>query len=133
MSHGDWMDHEHAHWTPNVNVHETQEGLRVIMEVAGVEKENLSLTLTDQFLVVEGLRSDPCCAAAAKKKYQCRQMEVEFGLFRRVVRLACPVDASACRAVMRHGMLEIDLPRARRRREIHRELHIPLDHEENPA
>ena len=45
----------HSAWTPNTDVYETPEGLVVKMEIAGIEKEDLEITLNDRLLLVRML------------------------------------------------------------------------------
>jgi HSP20 family protein len=95
-------------WTPNTDVYETTEALVVSLEIAGIEKNDLEITLNDRLLVVRGFRKDPC----RKKPCTYRQMEIDYGFFERRIIIPRSVDAGAVRAVFVNGFLHIELPKA---------------------
>lgn len=105
---------EHSAWTPNTDVYDTPEGLVVKVELAGVLPQNVQVQLAGDAVIVEGVRRDPYCGATSAG-YRFRQMEVEYGPFRRIVPLPHPVDAARARATFAQGFLELNLPRARER------------------
>src|ERR1700722_6068229 len=75
-------------WTPNTDVYETPDGLVVKMEIAGIEKNALEITLIGRLLLVRRHRKGPC-------RYQrCRflQMEIDYGTFERRVIIPRSVD-----------------------------------------
>lgn len=110
--HGD--PEETSIWAPNTDVFETPEGLVVKMELPGVPANNVQVQVADGALVIEGVRRDPYCGATSAG-YRFRQMEIEYGPFRRVIALPYAVDAAATRAKFEGGFLEIELPRARKK------------------
>lgn len=101
-------------WSPNTDIYETPEGLVVKVELPGVPANNVQIELGDGALVVEGIRRDPYCGATSAG-YRFRQMEIEYGPFRRAIALPYAVDAPAVRARLEGGFLEIVLPRARQK------------------
>lgn len=101
-------------WSPNTDIYETPDGLVVKVELAGVAAGNVQLYLAENSLVVEGVRRDPYCGATSAG-YRFRQMEIEYGPFRRVVPLPHPVDAQNVRARLESGFLEVTLLRAQER------------------
>lgn len=95
-------------WTPNADVYETAETLVVRLEVAGIHKEDLEITLQDRLLLVRGHRHDPC----RQKRCSFRQMEIEYGYFERRIVIPRSVDASRVRAQFQNGFLHIELPKS---------------------
>lgn len=95
-------------WTPNVDVYEAPEALVVRMELAGVNKDDIQITLHDRLLLVRGQRRDPCRQGRCKF----RQMEIDYGAFERRIIIPRSVDGSRVRAHLQHGFLQIDLPKA---------------------
>lgn len=95
-------------WTPNVDVYESPQALVVRMELAGVTKDNIQITLHDRLLLVRGHRRDPCRQGRCKF----RQMEVDYGTFERRIIIPHAVDGSQARAQLQNGFLQIDLPLA---------------------
>ena len=104
--------HEVSGWLPPTDVVEGPKGLLVRMEVAGVSRADLQVRVEGRALIVEGVRPSPCCAGV---RY--RQMEMEYGPFRRVVPLPFMVAGQRATAVVEQGVLEIFLPRSKRLRE----------------
>ncbi|TAN35973.1 MAG: Hsp20/alpha crystallin family protein [Verrucomicrobia bacterium] len=101
--------HEVGCWTPPTDVVESARGLLVRMEVAGVARAELCVRLEGRVLIVEGTRPSPCRAGL-----RFRQMELEYGPFRRVVPLPFAVASRRAVAELADGVLEIFLPRATR-------------------
>ena len=100
----------HSAWTPNTDVYETPDSLVVKMELAGVEKEGLEVSLSDRLLLVRGQRKDLC----RQRQHRCsfRQMEIDYGHFERRILIPCSVDGSRVRAQFHNGFLRIELPKA---------------------
>ena len=98
----------HGQWIPNADVYETPERLVVKMEVAGIRKEDLEVTLTDRTLVVRGTRPDPC----RHGKCSFRQMEIEYGPFERRIIIPRSVDSQLVTASYSNGFLQIELPKS---------------------
>ncbi|MBI5397079.1 MAG: Hsp20/alpha crystallin family protein [Verrucomicrobia bacterium] len=95
-------------WIPNADVYETPELLVVKMEVAGIRKEDLEVTLSERMLVVRGTRPDPC----RHGKCSFRQMEIEYGPFERRIVIPRSVDPQRVTASYSNGFLRIELPKS---------------------
>ena len=106
-------DRGSACWSPNTDVYEESEALIVRLELAGLAREDVDVTVRDNLLIVRGVRVDPCDGAAADSKPRCRQLEIENGPFERIIRLPFPVEPSDTQATMTDGILEIRLPKSR--------------------
>lgn len=104
--------HGSAAWTPNTDVYESADDVVIKMELAGVPAESIHILLENRVLRVEGLRRDPHSGESAAG-YRFRQMEVEYGAFRRGIELPFAVDGEHTQARMQNGILTIRLPRAR--------------------
>ncbi len=100
----------HSAWTPNTDVYETPDHLVVKMEIAGIDKDDLEITINDRLLLVRGYRKDPC----RQKQHRCmfRQMEIDYGYFERRIVIPRSVDGSRVRAQFANGFLHIELPKA---------------------
>ncbi|HHS97222.1 MAG TPA: Hsp20/alpha crystallin family protein [Chloroflexi bacterium] len=97
-------------WEPPTDVYENDEGLVVQIEIAGMREEDLSITLDERLLVVEGIRRDP----EPKRAYH--QMEIRYGPFRTEVHLPWTTDPEQVEAIYEAGFLKIKLPRPPARR-----------------
>ncbi|MCG3148112.1 MAG: hypothetical protein PCFJNLEI_01554 [Verrucomicrobiae bacterium] len=100
----------HSAWTPNTDVYETPDHLVVKMELAGIDREDLEITLNDRLLLVRGYRRDPC----RQRQHRCsfRQMEIDYGYFERRIVIPRSVDGANVRATFLNGFLHIELPKA---------------------
>ena len=81
--------------------------LTVEMDVAGADPAAIDVSLSDDMLVVRGVRRR---AGQGRRVYQ--HAEIAWGPFERRVRLGVAVDPSAATAGCEHGILRITLPLA---------------------
>lgn len=92
---------------PNADIYETQETLTVILEMPGVEKNNVNVRIEDGVLNVEG-RLD-------LSKYQGLQplyTEYNIGHYSRSFRLSSKIDQNKIGAALKDGVLSLTLPKA---------------------
>jgi HSP20 family protein len=80
---------------------------RVVIELPGIDPDNVSLYADDRMLLVAGERTRAC-----RGRYF--HMEIEYGPFQRRLQFAEQVDPSQARAEYRRGLLTIALPIADR-------------------
>jgi HSP20 family protein len=93
---------------PLVNVTETAEALLVRAELPGVRKEDLEITLSGPVLTIAGSEAEESDYAAMA----CHRKERGWGAFSRNVQMPDTIDPEAAvQASMRHGVLEIRLPK----------------------
>ena len=92
---------------PNVDCFHTDDphALTVVVELPGVEARSLQVVAAERLLLVTGERKRPEVAA---RVYQ--QMEIEYGPFRRQIRLAEDVDPAQATARYELGILTVQLP-----------------------
>jgi HSP20 family protein len=79
--------------------------LTVVVELPGIDPENVNLTATDGALVISGERPRQPCEG---RVYQ--QIEIEYGPFERLVHLPEDVDVSQAEARYDRGLLTIEIP-----------------------
>jgi HSP20 family protein len=103
-------DDEVGFWSPPTDVYETEEGVVVAVEIAGVQTPALSVSLEKDVLTVTGVREEP--VRSRRRNYH--KMEMRFGPFLRRIRLPCSVSVARARAVYEQGVLTVVLPRAGR-------------------
>ena len=92
-------------WRPPTDVYETAVDIVIVMELAGVMEENMTVTLFSDILVVEGRRDQPVFVDA----HSCHQLGIKYGNFRSEVGLVSPVDHESVIAEYQNGLLEIRL------------------------
>jgi HSP20 family protein len=95
-----------GHWPP-VDVAYASDPPRAIVtaELAGMESSDIALQIEGRRLILAGHRRG---ASLEGEVYQ--QVEIERGVFRRIVELGAEVDADAASARYENGMLRIELP-----------------------
>ncbi len=93
-------------WVPNTDVYATEGGLVIKVELAGMRKEDLELTIDGNRLKISGHRPDGCRAA------KCRflVMEISYGAFETVIELPPGYDLDRAKAAYQNGFLRIDVP-----------------------
>jgi HSP20 family protein len=101
-----------ASWTPNTDVYCVEGGLVIKVELAGLRKEDLELTVEARRLRISGVRRDSCRAGQ-----QCLfvVMEINYGAFETVVEVPPGYDLTSARAAYQNGFLRVDVPVAARR------------------
>jgi len=101
---------EHA-WHPPTDVYETATHIMVKMDIAGVKPSEIMISLNENVLTIRGRRDESFRAEAV----QYRQMEVQTGVFERVIPLNVPIEEEGIEARYRDGFLEISIPKGQRR------------------
>jgi HSP20 family protein len=92
---------------PAADFYETNQGLVLRLELAGVAPEDVSLTLTGHELVVRGRRRPPASEGIRRFVH----LEMAFGIFERSFTLPIPVDSQKVEARYADGILEVHLTR----------------------
>ena len=92
-------------WAPAVDLVVAEQTARVIVELAGVPRENVVVRLQGRTLEISGWREPP--HEPGESHYHLA--EILFGDFRRIVELPWEADPDQIEALYRDGMLEIHL------------------------
>jgi HSP20 family protein len=93
-------------FVPTADIYETQDALTVILEMPGVEKNNVTVRVEDGLLYVEG-RLD-------LTKYQGLQplyTEYNIGHYSRNFQLSSKIDQTKIGAALNDGVLSLTLPK----------------------
>jgi HSP20 family protein len=95
-----------AHWPP-IDVAYASDPPRAIItaELGGVQSSDIALQIEGRRLILAGRRR---ASSLEGEVYQ--QVEIERGVFRRIVELGAEVDSDAATARYENGMLRIELP-----------------------
>jgi HSP20 family protein len=94
-------------YMPTADIYETEDALTVVLEMPGVSKDNVDVSVENGVLTIEG-RID-------FKKYEDLQPvygEYNVGPYRRSFRISSQVDQDKITAEMRDGVITLTLPRA---------------------
>ena len=92
-------------WVPPTDVVVSERSARVIVELAGVPRENVRVLLRGNVVEVSGRRTVPQELSGAHY----HRAEIYFGEFKRRVELPWEADEKSIAATYRDGMLEIRL------------------------
>lgn len=94
-------------WTPAVDLIETKDSVVVRVELPGMKRDDIEVTLHDGALNIAGERK-------AEKKVEesgLHRSERFFGRFQRAVTLPAPVAADKVKADYKDGILTVTLPK----------------------
>jgi len=104
-SHDWYVVRQRRVWRPPTDVYETEEGIIVKVEVAGMNVTDFDIFFADRRLTITGVRPDP----EGKRIYQ--NMEIRYGPFRTEVLVGWALDQSAITANYDGGFLYVVLPK----------------------
>lgn len=97
---------EMATWIPKIDVFEKEGELVLKADLPGVPKENVKVTVEDDYLVVAGDRKEE----KEIKEENYYRMEREYGSFYRRLPLDFEVDPNLIKATFKDGILEVKVP-----------------------
>lgn len=115
-------------WQPHADVHETDKGILIKLEMAGVTAENINVSLSadGRSLTVAGTRAEQPDERATR--CGCHLLEIYFGPFERTFSIPsdADVDRDALSATLKDGFLTILLPRRVRGPQLSRSIPIEV-------
>ncbi|MBI4831599.1 MAG: Hsp20/alpha crystallin family protein [Candidatus Lindowbacteria bacterium] len=94
-------------WQPNVDVFECKDSIVVVAELAGVQREDISVTFDEGKLHLTGTRRDE---TPYKGRKYC-QMEINYNEFERVIYLPENIDPDRITARLLNGLIFIEAPK----------------------
>jgi HSP20 family protein len=99
-----------THWIPNTDVYVTEGTLVIKVELAGMRREDLELTVEGNRLMISGQRPD----SSRGTKCKFLVMEINYGPFECVIEIPPGYDLTEAKAAYQNGFLRIDVPQATR-------------------
>lgn len=100
--------HQSTTWCPLADILELAGMIRVKVELAGMQEEEIEVTLYEDALVVSGERRD---IHESQEGLSYQEAQIRYGPFRVEVFMPKPVDCEAVTARYENGMLSVDLPK----------------------
>ncbi|NPV63722.1 MAG: Hsp20/alpha crystallin family protein [Methanotrichaceae archaeon] len=92
---------------PLADVMETDDEVIVTLEVPGVEKEDIDISLTDDELYVRAKK-----AAESEEETECvHKMERSYEVFKRTIKMPVAVKGEQAKATLNRGVLKIVFPK----------------------
>ena len=95
-------------WAPALDVHEDKDGYTVRVEVPGMKREDIVVSLQDGALVVSGERKEEKITGDTEVHRQ----ERYYGKFSRALTLPTAVAGDKVKASYKDGVLTVTLPKA---------------------
>ena len=96
-------------WAPRLDVKESAEDYRVQVDLPGVDKKDISVSLEDGLLSISGRRQAEHQEEGAGGTWH--RVERAWGSFERHLRLGDGVDADGVKAEAKDGVLTVRIPK----------------------
>lgn len=94
-------------WTPALDLYQTNDDVVAVVELPGMRKEDIEISLHDGMLTIAGERKDE--TAEGEKTGRSERF---VGKFRRSISLPTRVDVNKVNASYKDGILTVTLPKA---------------------
>lgn len=107
-------------WKPSTDFFETEKEYVLIMELAQIRPEEVSISLQDGVLIVRGMRK----ATPPTERRRYHKMEINYGPFEQRVGLSEEVDMKKVSMSYQDGFLEIRLPKKKPQAGFRREIPV---------
>jgi HSP20 family protein len=95
-------------WTPALDVYDENDAFAVHVELPGMKKDEIDISLHDGVLTISGERK----LDREQKEGEVFRNERYFGRFQRSVSLPASVDSNKVKASYKDGILTVHLPKA---------------------
>lgn len=99
-------------WTPAVDLHETDDAYTLEVDLPGMKKEDIELSITDDVVTLKGSRKQE----TEKKTDRYHRVERSYGSFQRSFRIPGGIDSGKVEACFDQGVLKITLPKPEERK-----------------
>jgi len=94
-------------WTPALDLYQTADNVVAVVEIPGMKKEDIDISLHDGMLTIAGERT-----SSSGEGENAERTERFTGKFRRSISLPTRVDAGKVSASYKDGILTVTLPKA---------------------
>lgn len=95
-------------WAPPTDVYETETELIVTMDIAGMDRRDISVFTDGNVITVRGVRKE----VAPQCKKQFHKMEIQVGPFQRLIAVPVPIDNQSIFTNYSNGLLEVRLKKS---------------------
>jgi HSP20 family protein len=99
-----------AKWQPAINAFRCETAIRICVDLAGIEKSKIDLTVEPRQVIIRGARDVPEPSHGEGRALQLLALEIDYGPFEREVPLPAEVDVDRASAEQENGLLWIHLP-----------------------
>ncbi|MDQ6622175.1 MAG: Hsp20/alpha crystallin family protein [Verrucomicrobiota bacterium] len=99
-----------ATWQPAINAYRCASCIRICVDLAGVEKSRIDLSVEPERISIRGSRAVPEPRHEDGRALQTLAMEIDYGPFAREIELPAEIDVARVSAEQQNGLLWIILP-----------------------
>ena len=99
-------------WSPDTDIYEVDDGLVIIMDIAGITRDEINIVLHNNIITVAGFRKEPKLPGTKAV----HRLEIDFGPFEKRFRIPDYIDEHRIDASYENGFLYIRLPRQLRKK-----------------
>src|SRR4029450_3457295 len=97
-------------WQPAINAYRCDTCIRICVDLAGVDRSLIDVTVEPRRLVIRGTRELPEPTGDEGCAQQLLAMEIDYGPFEREITFPVDVEINDAHAEQRNGLLWISLP-----------------------
>lgn len=97
-------------WEPAINAYRCKKSIRICVDLAGVDRALIDLTVEPRRVLIRGTRELPEPTGDEECPLQLLAMEIDYGPFMREILLPVEVQIDKAHAEQRNGLLWIALP-----------------------
>ncbi len=94
-------------FVPRLNVSESEDAYKVTAELPGLDEKDFDVTLEDNVLRIKGEKKHE----SESKEEHYHRYEASYGSFERALSLPDAIDADACEAKFKNGVLTLNIPK----------------------
>ena len=94
-------------WAPDADIYEVDDGMVIIIDLAGVNRDEVTIHVQGKILSISGTRRQP----SIPEKKSVHRLEIDFGNFLKRFRIPPGFDESRIEARYENGFLHLHLPR----------------------
>ena len=95
-------------WAPALDVHEDKDGFSIRVELPGMKREDIEVSIQNGALVISGERQEE----KVNEGTEVHRQERYFGRFSRALTLPTAVNGEKVKASYKDGILTVTLPKA---------------------
>ena len=100
-------------WHPPTDVNENKREFIIVMEIAGMQKNDFSIVVSNDSLTISGNRNTHSKEKKTPNNYN--QMEIHSGYFEKIIYLPIEINTKEIKAIYHNGYLKIILSKKLKR------------------
>lgn len=101
------VSYRRTHLIPPVDIYEVKDRFIIVVEIPGVEKKDISLTVSDDILILKGEKKRKTFIENDICYYH---MEIEYGPFERRFKIPSNSDIDNMEVEYNNGFLRVEIP-----------------------